>query len=151
MQVDVLADVGPQLVKDQAEPVPARRAAPLEETFGRERGHQPVHGALAEAELAGQFGDAELLAGPGERTQHAGRVAHRRQLGPVRLSLSRLGAGGRHDSFRMLNRNSVPLCGTRSLVSQAGTRTVWTNPETGIAAWGSRGTDRLVRALPACG
>jgi hypothetical protein len=96
MQVDVLADVGPQLIKDQAEPVPARRAAPLEETFGRERGHQSVHGALAKAELAGQFGDAELLAGPGERTQHAGRVAHRRQLRPVRLGPGRLGAGRRH-------------------------------------------------------
>jgi hypothetical protein len=53
MQVDVFGDVGAQLVQDQAEPVPARRAAPLEEAFGRERGHQPVHGALAQAELAG--------------------------------------------------------------------------------------------------
>jgi len=33
-----------------------------------------VHGALAQAELAGEFGDAELLTGSGERAQHPGGV-----------------------------------------------------------------------------
>jgi hypothetical protein len=83
VQVHVLGDVAAQLVEDQAEPVPARRAAPLEQPLGGQRGHQPVHRALAEAELAGEFGDAELLAGPGKRAEHAGGVAHRREHGPV--------------------------------------------------------------------
>jgi hypothetical protein len=84
VQVHVLGDVAAELVDDQAEPVPARGAAALKEPFGGQRGDQPVHGALAQAQLAGQLGDAELLAGPGERAQHPGGVTHRGEQGAVR-------------------------------------------------------------------
>src|SRR5205823_1153618 len=83
--------------------------------FGRQRGHQPVHGALAEVELAGEFGDAKLLAGPGERAEHPGRVAHRRQRRPARRVSWCGWLGEGHEAHR----SSVPLCGTTSLVWQA--------------------------------
>src|SRR5207253_9495852 len=51
----------------------------------------------------------------------------------------------------MAHRNSVPLCGTTSLVWQAGTSYGLGNRTTGGDAWGSCGTDPVVRELPARG
>src|SRR6185312_15179910 len=140
VQVHVLGHVAAQLVQDQAEPVPARGAAPLQQPFGRQRGYQPVHSALAEAELAGEFGDAELLAGPGERAEHPGRVAHRRQRGPARWVSGCADGWGWLGEDHEAHRSSVPLCGTTSLVWQAAA-------SYGLGtshAWGLCGTDPVV-------